>query len=125
MNKEITITPEEREEIRARLERKYADPCREVQDLRIIVSHLLYALKSAEARADELEIYISKLVYELTDGNLSKPYDVQVIADEVSRIWQEYTDTKVAEAIAEAEAENEKLPATLEAARQAVEGGMK
>ena len=25
-------------------------------------------------QADELETYISKLVYELTDGNLSKPY---------------------------------------------------
>ena len=62
-----------------------------------------------KARVVELEIYISKLVYELTDGKLSKPYDVQVVADEVSQIWQEYTDTKVAEAREE------------EAARQAVE----
>lgn len=134
MKNEIKIAPEERAQWRARLTSEFS--CHDADHAALTLT-LLDALDSAEAsverhiashkktlvhckfefdraeqaeaRAVELETYISKLVYELTDGKLSKPYDVQVVADEVSQIWQEYTDTKVAEAREE------------EAARQAVE----
>ena len=58
----------------------------------------------AVIRAEKAEDYAEKLIYAVTDGNMSKTYDVQVVADEVSRIWQAYTDEKVAKARAEAEA---------------------
>lgn len=67
------------------------------------------ALEQAEARADELETYISKLVCELTDGRLSKPYDISVITDEVEAIYRAYAEDEIAKATAKAEAENARL----------------
>lgn len=72
---------------------------------------ILTALEAAEARAEKAEDYAEKLVYAVTDGNLSNSYDVQVVADEVSRIWQSYTNQKVAAVRAEAEAESARLRA--------------
>ena len=75
------------------------------------ILRLLTALEAAEARAEKAEDYAEKLVYAVTDGNLSNSYDVQVVADEVSRIWQSYTNQKVAAVRAEAEAERDRLRA--------------
>lgn len=68
---------------------------------------ILTALEAAEGRADELESYIAELVYALTDGKLSRAYDVAVITSEVEDIYQEY----IREAVAEAEADNVQLRA--------------
>lgn len=110
-----TITPEERAAIRSPSERWDAlwyphDRCHKM------MLRLLTALEAAEARAEKAEDYAEKLVYAVTDGNLSNSYDVQVVADEVSRIWQSYTNQKVAAVRAEAEAERDRLRERLEAA---------
>lgn len=80
----------------------------EAQDLwntRHIEDELKVALEATEAERNELETYVSKLVYALTDGKMSKPYDIPVITDAVESIYQEY----IREAVAETEAENERL----------------
>lgn len=107
-----TITPEER--------RMFAEDAKYVlarsMDIEFkaaaeAILRLLTALEAAEARAEKAEDYAEKLVYAVTDGNLSNSYDVQAVADEVSRIWQSYTNQKVAAVRAEAEAENARLRA--------------
>lgn len=102
----ITITPEERARMRQCVY-LLPEPGPEV------ALRLLDALEAAEASKAEAEDYAEKLVYAVTDGNLSNSYDVQVVSDEVSRIWQSYTDQKVAAARAEADAENARLRAAL------------
>ena len=72
---------------------------------RHIEDELKVALEATEAERNELETYVSKLVYALTDGKMSKPYDIPVITDAVESIYQEY----IREAVAETEAENERL----------------
>ena len=86
------------------------------------IDQVLTALEAAEARAEKAEDYAEKLVYAVTDGNLSNSYDVQVVADEVSRIWQSYTNQKVAAVRAEAEAENARLRAERDWLAENVEG---
>lgn len=105
-----TITPDKRAFFRDLTSRGQASP----KNMR----RVLDALEAAEARAEKAEDYAEKLVYAVTDGNLSNSYDVQVVADEVSRIWQSYTNQKVAAVRAEAEAERDRLRAELETARQ-------
>lgn len=116
-----TITPEERAAIRSPSERWDAlwyphDRCHKM------MLRLLTALDAAEARAEKAEDYAEKLVYAVTDGNLSNSYDVQVVADEVSRIWQSYTNQKVAAVRAEAEAERDRLRAERDWLAENVEG---
>lgn len=113
-----TITPEERaawrkrvDGLRKELRSAYADGNNRVDALTEENARLLTALEAAEARAEKAEDYAEKLVYAVTDGNLSNSYDVQVVADEVSRIWQSYTNQKVAAVRAEAEAERDRLRA--------------
>ena len=72
---------------------------------RHIEDELKVALEATEAERNELETYVSKLAYALTDGKMSKPYDIPVITDAVESIYQEY----IREAVAETEAENERL----------------
>lgn len=81
--------------------------------------NLSFIVPNAEdaARADELETYISKLVCELTDGKLSKPYDISVITDEVESIYRAYAEDEIAKATAKTEAENAQLRAELETAQ--------
>ena len=79
---------------------------------RHIEDELKVALEATEAERNELETYVSKLVYALTDGKMSKPYDIPVITDAVESIYQEY----IREAVAKTEAENERLRERLEAA---------
>lgn len=76
-----------------------------------MVYDLRNALEQAEARAEELEEYIAKLVCELTDGKLSKPYDISVITDEVESIYRAYAEDEIAKATAKTEAENARLRA--------------
>ena len=99
---DTTITPEERQSWHERLESQFS--CHDAKHGAFTL-RLLTALEAAEASKSEAEDYAEKLVYAVTDGNLSNSYDVQVVADEVSRIWQSYTDQKVAAARTEAEAE--------------------
>ena len=106
MSDTTTITPEERGEWRERLTSKFS--CFDTE-LGGFTLRLLNALEQAEARADELETYISKLVCELTDGNMSKPYDISVITDEVEAIYRAYSEDEIAKATAKAEAENARL----------------
>lgn len=72
---------------------------------RHIEDELKVALEATEAERNELETYVPKLVYALTDGKMSKPYDIPVITDAVESIYQEY----IREAVAKTEAENERL----------------
>lgn len=72
---------------------------------RHIEDELKVALEATEAERNELETYVPKLVYALTDGKMSKPYDIHVITDAVESIYQEY----IREAVAKTEAENERL----------------
>lgn len=116
-----TITPEERAAIRSPSERWDAlwyphDRCHKM------MLRLLTALEAAEARAEKAEDYAEKLVYAVTDGNLSNSYDVQAVADEVSRIWQSYTNQKVAAVRAEGEAERDRLRAERDWLAENVEG---
>lgn len=104
MSDTTTITPEERAAWREWLESPIS--CHDAPH-RAFTLRLLTALETAEARADELHTYIGKLVYALTDGKLSKPYDISVITDEVESIYQEH----IRDAVAEAEAERDRLRA--------------
>lgn len=91
---------------------KFVEQCRKY-NLSFIVPNA-----DAEARAEELEEYIAKLVCELTDGKLSKPYDISVITDEVESIYRAYAEDEIAKATAKTEAENARLRAELETAKQ-------
>lgn len=73
----------------------------EVRRLNAALSEQTARAEKAEAERDELEEWGCKLVYEITDGRLSKCYDVDVVEDEVSFQWQKYVDSKVAETQAE------------------------
>ena len=95
-----TITPEERERLRGILSEHGNG---QVEDR--IILRLLNTAEQAEARADELEDYIAKLVSELTDGKLSKPYDISVITDEVEAIYRAYSEDEIAKSTEKAEAE--------------------
>ena len=89
---------------------KFVEQCRKY-NLSFIVPNA-----DAEARAEELEEYIAKLVSELTDGKLSKPYDISVITDEVESIYRAYYEDEISKATAKTEAENARLRERLEAA---------
>ena len=102
MSDPIHITPEEREQWRKRLESPFS--CHD-EDHAEFTLRLLYALEATEDERNELEEYVSKLVYTLTDGKMSKPYDIPVITDEVESSYQEY----IREAVAETEDENVRL----------------
>lgn len=82
---------------------KFVEQCRKY-NLSFIVPNA-----DAEARAEELEEYIAKLVCELTDGRLSEPYDISVITDEVESIYRAYYEDEISKATAKAEAENARL----------------
>lgn len=86
--------------------------------LEVVEEERMIDLEQAEARAEELEEYIAKLVCELTDGKLSKPYDISVITDEVESIYRAYAEDEIAKATAKTEAENARLRAELETAKQ-------
>ncbi len=93
-------------------------PLENCVDFQSIFTEHRTALEAAEAEHNELETYISKLVYALTDGKLSKPYDISVITDEVENIYQEH----IRDAVAEAEAENARLRAERDWLAQANSG---
>ena len=100
------ITPEERAELRRihDLNRySIASPT---------ILRLLDALDAEEARIDELEDWGCRLVFNLTDGKMSKLYDVGVIVDEVSDSWNELVREEVAKSenrAAELERQRDKL----------------
>lgn len=54
-----------------------------------------------QARIDELEEYICKLVWRVTDGRMSRGYDVEAVALEVEEICQELCEEAVKEARAD------------------------
>lgn len=80
----------------------------------------LKALEQAEDRAEELEEYTAKLVCELTDGKLSKPYDISVITDEVESIYRAYYEDEISKATAKTEADNARLRDALQTAESAL-----
>lgn len=76
------------------------------------VTELKKSLAAAESRVDELETYASNLIYALTDGKLSKLYDIPVIESEVNDLWQRYVMDKTCKINSENRSlseENEKL----------------
>lgn len=107
MSDTTTITPEERARLRAIAAKPNHLSHRD--GIHAALNNLLDALEQAEARADELETYIAKLVCELTDGRLSEPYDISVITDEVEAIYRAHTEEAVVKATAKAEADNARL----------------
>lgn len=104
---DTTITPEERAAIRKVFGGNNYDAGN-------TMIRMLGALEQAEARADELEEYIAKLVCELTDGKLSKPYDVSVITDEVESIYRAYSEDEIAKSTVKAEANVARLTKELD-----------
>lgn len=47
-------------------------------------------LEETEKERDELDNYVSRLIWNLTDGRLSRPYDLSIVLDEVETIYREY-----------------------------------